>query len=135
MKSQTVAAVFAVTKVRNCENAGATAAIVVDNVVESFLPYMADDGTGRNIGIPSVMISKQSILLLSVFFSYSPRTDGQLLKNAVNNSGIVQMSMSWSLPEPDNRVEVQYWTSSSDKDVSQACRSSDFSDRLSTTVG
>ncbi len=44
-----------VTKVRNVQNAGAVAAIVANNVSDT--PFvMADDGTGRDIDIPSVMI-------------------------------------------------------------------------------
>jgi extracellular elastinolytic metalloproteinase len=44
-----------VTKVRNVQNAGAVAAIVVNQVSDTPIP-MGDDGTGRDIDIPSVMI-------------------------------------------------------------------------------
>ncbi len=45
---------FFVSKVRNAQNAGATAVIVVDNIDETVEPFMADDGTGSDITIPSV---------------------------------------------------------------------------------
>jgi hypothetical protein len=88
---------FFVTKVRNAQNAGASAVIVVDNVDEFFEPFMADDGTGADITIPSVLISK---------------ANGQTLKNYLN-SGVVTLSMAWAMPTGGN-VQIDLWTSSND---------------------
>jgi len=56
-----------VTKVRNVQNAGAVAAIIANNVSDT--PFaMGDDGTGRDIDIPSVMIGV---------------SDGQAIKGAL----------------------------------------------------
>lgn len=70
------------------------------------LPLMADDGTGGKIGIPSVLISK---------------TDGDKLKSVIttidsktNKATVVSMSLTYQLPAPDNRVEIDLWTSSFD---------------------
>jgi minor extracellular serine protease Vpr len=45
-----------VTKVRNAQNANATAVVVYNNVPGSGPTTMGDDGTGANIAIPSVMV-------------------------------------------------------------------------------
>jgi len=95
-----------VTKVRNVQNAGGFAVIIVDNVEEWFLPYMADDGTGHDINIPSVLIGMD---------------DGQRIKDSIDAcpEGEAQVScvvaqISWALPAPDARVEWTLWTSSND---------------------
>eukprot|EP00456_Euglypha_rotunda_P062039 TRINITY_DN5202_c0_g1_i22.p1 TRINITY_DN5202_c0_g1~~TRINITY_DN5202_c0_g1_i22.p1 ORF type:complete len:366 (+),score=29.69 TRINITY_DN5202_c0_g1_i22:86-1183(+) len=87
-----------VTKVRNAQNAGAQAVVVVDNVAETVLPYMADDGTGADITIPSVLIFQ---------------SDGSTIKAFTSNSTIV-VSLAWDIPSPDDRVEWMLWTSSLD---------------------
>jgi hypothetical protein len=43
-------------QVRNAENAGASAVLVVDNRAENFIPYMSDDHNGTAVEIPSVMV-------------------------------------------------------------------------------
>lgn len=53
---------------------------------------MADDGSGRSINVPSVLIHK---------------FDGQKIKSSLQAGNNVQLSMTWSLPEPDGRVEVR----------------------------
>lgn len=85
-----------VTKVRAAQKAGARAVIVVDSVQET-LPFMADDGTGRDIEIPSVLIGF---------------TDGTKIKSALSFGKVVEVLMTWSLPNPDDRVEMDLWTSS-----------------------
>lgn len=87
-----------VEKVRNVQNAQGSVAIIVDNVEETYLPYMADDGTGEDITIPSILISLD---------------DGQLFKDTME-TGFVTVQMTWGLPHPDGRVEWSLWTSSND---------------------
>ncbi len=76
-----------VTKVRNAQNAGAVAVILVNNVAG---PPIApgDDGTGSDIRIPSVMISQ---------------ADGQRIKNALAGGATVNVTLSSSItiPRPD----------------------------------
>jgi len=78
-----------VTKVRNCQDVGAKAVIIVDNVDESTLPYMADDGNGGSLTTPSLLMSK---------------TDGQNIKDAFAD-GTVMVTMKWGVPAPDAIVE------------------------------
>jgi hypothetical protein len=89
---------YFVEKVKHAENAGAIAAIIVDNRVEPGIPFMADyNNQGQTINIPSVLIHKD---------------DGQKIKNFIKDH--VHISMRWNLPHPDNRVEWDFWTSSYD---------------------
>eukprot|EP00457_Paulinella_chromatophora_P002326 gb/GEZN01002330.1/.p1 GENE.gb/GEZN01002330.1/~~gb/GEZN01002330.1/.p1 ORF type:complete len:776 (+),score=60.83 gb/GEZN01002330.1/:50-2377(+) len=87
-----------VTKVRNAQIAGAQAVIIIDNVAETQEPFMADDGTGFDIHIPSVLIALH---------------DGQKLKASLDISPVT-ISMTWNIPAPDAVVEWTYWTSSND---------------------
>lgn len=63
-----------VTKTRNVQNAGGHMAIIIDNSAESLENILlVDDGTGSDIRIPAVLISK---------------SDGQLIKNyIIKNNG------------------------------------------------
>jgi hypothetical protein len=140
-----------VQKVRNCEYAGASAVIVVDNIDECEYRWLAPSllgserfhafwvvvlvfvtllqttcpswltmapvGTprlsslftpntlslhpGRSIQVPSVLVHK---------------FDGQKIKTAILTN-LVQLSLTWSLPEPDGRVEASFWTSSENDEV------------------
>jgi len=88
-----------VSKVRNVQTSSGVAVIIVDNVEETWLPYMADDGTGADISIPSMLITMD---------------DGQLIKDSISNTGYVTVQLTWGLPHPDGRVEWSLWTSSND---------------------
>lgn len=94
-----------VTKVRHVQEMGAAAAVVIDNNDENFIPYMADDGTGDKISIPSILIHKK---------------DGDKMWQAVenskgsgplDNSKKVHASVTFNIPRPDNRVEWSVWAS------------------------
>lgn len=67
---------------------------------ESQEPIMADDGSGADISIPSMLMFKR---------------DADLVKEEVKNNRPVQMEMAWSLPTPDDRVEYDLWTTPADK--------------------
>lgn len=89
-----------VTKVQHAQDAGANACIIVDNQDEDRLPYMADDGKGSTISIPSMLIHK---------------TDGANIAASIGQDGEkVIMTMSWNVPHPDNVVEWEFWTNSHD---------------------
>ena len=88
-----------VTKVQHAQDAGANACIIVDNKDEVGLPYMADDGKGSTISIPSMLIHKN---------------DGANIAASVSAGQRVIMTMSWNVPHPDNVVEWEFWTSSHD---------------------
>lgn len=87
-----------VTKIRHCEQVGANAAIIIDNIDEDRIPYMADDGSGGSLTIPSMLIRKK---------------DGLKIKNAMAKGSVV-VTLSWNLNHPDNVVEWEFWTSAND---------------------
>mmetsp|Transcript_9745 Transcript_9745/g.10777 ORF Transcript_9745/g.10777 Transcript_9745/m.10777 type:complete len:504 (+) Transcript_9745:46-1557(+) len=104
-----------VQKVRNGQHAGAAAVIIADNTCqckhdkictpegttscEQHEPIMADDGSGFDITIPSVLLFKQ---------------DADPIKEALNKKKPVRMELAWSLPNPDDHVELDLWTSPTD---------------------
>lgn len=88
-----------VQKVRNAQAASANAVIIVDNKHEANLPVMADDGTGNDIDIPAMFVSIE---------------EGDKIKAAIAAHVHVRVELAWSLPQPDNRVEWSFWTSSND---------------------
>lgn len=98
-----------VQKVRNAQHAGAAAAVIADNACqckhmdkcssglecELHEPIMADDGSGFDITIPSVLMFKQ---------------DADPVKDALISGSPVRMELGWSLPNPDDHVEWDLWT-------------------------
>ena len=72
---------------------------------EESAPIMADDGMGRDIVTPSILLTK---------------TDADTLKAYLiekNGSEQVLVKMKWFMPRPDDRVEWDLWTSPTDKDA------------------
>ena len=106
-----------VQKVRNAQRTGAAGVIIADNSClcsseaigqchsdpgeqcEEREPIMADDGSGMDISIPSFLMFKQ---------------DADLVKAEVMANHPVRVTMTWSLPNPDNRVEYELWTTPTD---------------------
>jgi len=102
-------------KVRNAQHSGAAAVVIADNtclckfdhictadtgeVCEKREPIMADDGSGDDITIPSVLLFKQ---------------DADPIKSALREGHPVRMELKWSLPNSDNHVEYDLWTSPTD---------------------
>lgn len=101
-----------VMKVRNAQKAGATAVIIADNTClcdagdactpdgknegcEQQEPIMADDGSGADITVPSFLMFKQ---------------DADPVKKELKKNIVVRMEMTWTLPQPDARVEYELWT-------------------------
>jgi hypothetical protein len=104
-----------VQKVRNAQHAGAVAVVIADNVCqckhdkvctpaantecEKHEPIMADDGSGYDITIPSILMFKQ---------------DADPIKESLTHKKNVMLELSWSLPNPDDHVEWELWTSPTD---------------------
>jgi hypothetical protein len=90
-----------VNKVRNIEHAGGRLAIVVDEKDENIENViMVDDGNGNGIRIPSMLISKH---------------DGNEIKKFVLEKGRhVSLMATFEMDKPDNRVEYDFWYTSSD---------------------
>lgn len=85
-------------KVQHVQDLGAKAAIIVDNQDEDFLPFMADDGNGTSITIPSILIRKK---------------DGLNISTALKAETVIVI-LSWNIPAPDNNVQWELWTTSVD---------------------
>mmetsp|Transcript_30585 Transcript_30585/g.56642 ORF Transcript_30585/g.56642 Transcript_30585/m.56642 type:complete len:799 (-) Transcript_30585:161-2557(-) len=103
-----------VQKVRHAQRAGAAAVVIADDVCicsfgdscipdeevvcETRFPTMADDGSGGDISIPSVLLFKQ---------------DADLIKAELTANLPVLMELSWEL-EGSDRVEYEMWTTPTD---------------------
>mmetsp|Transcript_16742 Transcript_16742/g.23269 ORF Transcript_16742/g.23269 Transcript_16742/m.23269 type:complete len:513 (+) Transcript_16742:62-1600(+) len=104
-----------VIKVRNAQRSGAAGVIIADNTClcsagdacisepgvdcETQEPYMADDGSGSDISIPSFLMFKQ---------------DADPVKKVLTDNKMVRLEMAWALPQPDSRVEYELWTTPTD---------------------
>ncbi|DAZ98183.1 TPA: hypothetical protein N0F65_005315 [Lagenidium giganteum] len=107
-----------VEKVRQAQHAGARAVLIADNkclctdtdclkstgddFCETVLPYMADDESGGDISIPSMLIRK---------------SDADDIKKVIaHSSGVsnVMVKFDWGIPSPDGRVEWTLWQSAWD---------------------
>ena len=88
-------------KVRNIEHAGGRLAIVIDEKDENIENViMVDDGNGNGIRIPSMLISKQ---------------DGNAIKEfLLEKNKRVALMATFEMDKPDNRVEYDFWYTSSD---------------------
>jgi len=104
-----------VSKTRRAQHSGAAGVLIADNrclcddaecpmgifdICEPLEPMMADDGSGGDIVIPAFLMKK---------------IDSEMLKTKINANEMVVVEMSWALPNPDDRVEWQLWTSAIDE--------------------
>lgn len=85
-----------VKKVRNAQHLGAAAVLIADtehdHLPSEKLP-MGDDGSGRDVSIPSMLIA---------------RSEYQAIKNA---TGTVVAEMAWHVPKFENKVVMELWYS------------------------
>jgi hypothetical protein len=105
-----------VMKVRNAQRAGAAAVLIADNVCmcsygrqctpdvenqacETQEPIMADDGSGSDISIPSLLIFKQ---------------DADPIKQTLRANTPVRVEMSFSVPSASGIVNYELWTTPAD---------------------
>lgn len=90
-----------VTKVRNIEHAGGRLALIIDDKkaenVEKVI--MIDDGNGNGIRIPSMLINYD---------------EGKKLKDYILKDDHVSLMATFNMDRPDNRVEYDFWYTSSD---------------------
>eukprot|EP00523_Entomoneis_sp_CCMP467_P015407 CAMPEP_0168777664 /NCGR_PEP_ID=MMETSP0725-20121227/6683_1 /TAXON_ID=265536 /ORGANISM="Amphiprora sp., Strain CCMP467" /LENGTH=586 /DNA_ID=CAMNT_0008827409 /DNA_START=54 /DNA_END=1815 /DNA_ORIENTATION=+ len=77
-----------------CDRANCTAGYS-GQMCESVEPMMADDGSGTDIGIPSFLLFKE---------------DADAIKDVVRAEQVVRVEMSFSVPNPDDRVEYDFWS-------------------------
>lgn len=73
------------TKVRNVENAGGKVALIVNNDDMNISRIiMSDDGTGRDITIPALLVSKKDGQILKDFYSKNQNDVVTLNKISLN---------------------------------------------------
>ena len=89
------------------EKIGVAVGIIVDNTDENVQNIvMKDDGTGNSIRIPSMLIGKKDGEILIDFLETQPQS--------VIDS--IAIKAEFQMNKPDNRVEYDFWyTSSNDK--------------------
>ena len=97
-----------VTKVRNIEHAGGRLALVVDKNDEDVKNViMIDDGNGNGIRIPSMLVSKRHGEILLDYLNKEHTDD-------LGNKQLLALWASFEIDSPDNRVEYDFWYTSSD---------------------
>ena len=120
-----------VTKARNAQQMGATALVVADNLCvcgsacspqagcQYTEPVLADDGSGADIVIPAVMLPKQEADDIVNYFrcgqlSIQGRPKTCAWSPDWSQEAMVQASLEYTVPNPDDRVEWELWTTSID---------------------
>lgn len=83
-----------VTKVRNAQRRGASAVILADNKDEEDIHVVADDGSGHDVSIPSVMMHK---------------ADAQPIKDALAKKEPVVAELAWHWPKHEHNATIEYW--------------------------
>lgn len=98
-------------KVRNIEHAGGRLAVLIDNTDEEVKDViMVDDGTGNGIRIPSMLISKDDGDIIKTYIKKNSKKDGHSIDYKHN----VAFLATFEINKPDNRVEYDFWYTSSD---------------------
>jgi len=97
-----------VTKVRQAEETGAAAVIIVDNKDERYLPYMADDNTGANIQIPSMLIHKDDGAKVKAY-----------IDSEAENDLPVMLSLAWDYAPVDNVVEWELYSTVANREAAE----------------
>lgn len=119
-----------VTKARNAQQMGATALVVADNLCvcgapcspqagcQYTEPVLADDGSGADIVIPAVMLPKQEADDIVNYFRCGQLSIQGRPKTCAwqewSQGATVQASLEYTVPNPDDRVEWELWTTSID---------------------
>ena len=87
-------------KVRNIEEAGGHAAIIVNDKIESFeRMFLPDDGSGKDISIPAVLISLTDGQKLIEYYTSHPH----------DKSHRIRLEIQFSLEKTDNTVKYDIW--------------------------
>ncbi len=96
-----------VTKVRNVENAGGHVALIIDNKDEQISNIvMADDGRGRELTIPGVLISQFDGKILTDFFEKNPDRAKEIV-----------LEVDFEMEHPNNTVNYDLYTTADNEMV------------------
>jgi hypothetical protein len=97
-----------VTKVRNVENAGGHVALIIDNVDEdSSRVVMADDGRGRELSIPGVLISAKDGKILTDWYA----------QNKEKARDLLLLEVDFEMEHPSNKVKYDLFTTADNEGV------------------
>ena len=79
-------------------------------------PYMADDGSGANIGIPSYLVSYYDSMVFKRYINAAKwkDDDGKKPSRSTTTDAPMVVKLSWELPTPDGKPKWSLWTSSED---------------------
>ncbi|KAL3906917.1 MAG: hypothetical protein SGARI_003782 [Bacillariaceae sp.] len=89
-----------VKKVRTAQQIGASAVLIADTV-NNHLPHtMANDGSGQDISIPSMLINKNTWIEIK-----------EQLEKGKNFTGHVLAELAWHTPKFENKVVLDFWHS------------------------
>lgn len=84
-----------VTKVRNAQKRGALGVILADTIEGEHVPIVADDGSGHDVSIPSVMMKK---------------SDADHIKDMiVHKKQPVVAEMAWHWPRHEKEAFISFW--------------------------
>jgi hypothetical protein len=87
-----------VKKVRTAQSIGAAAVLIAEN--STHLPKtMADDGSGQDISIPSMLIGHDTYVSVKKFYEL------------LNHTGHVVAELAWHKPKSENQVVMDFWHS------------------------
>ncbi|KAH8087696.1 hypothetical protein JL720_7016 [Aureococcus anophagefferens] len=115
-----------VVKARNAQALGASGLVIADDRCvcgtacepqarcEGQEPIMADDGSGSDISIASVMLYKEDGDAIRDYFRCGAYP-GQKCAAPWTVESLVQASLEYTVPAPDARVEWELWTTSIDE--------------------
>jgi hypothetical protein len=96
-----------VTKVRNVENAGGHVALIIDNKDEDVSRVvMADDGRGRELTIPAVLISREHGQILTDFYTQNPDRARDII-----------VEVDFEMEHPNNTVSYNLYTTADNEIV------------------
>jgi hypothetical protein len=102
------------------DKAHAEGRLLATDTCERGLPYMADDGTGADVRIPSFLIDYLDAQPLKDCMASAAGQSGSLLTGTqfICPSGSkVVVSLEWDLPRKNNKVDWQLWSSSDSEGV------------------
>jgi len=115
-----------VSKARRAQSMGATALVAVDSrcvcgeecepqqTCQATEPVLSDDGSGADVSIPAVMLHKQDGEALEAYYLCGALDGGECAKDWTPEKAVVQASLEYTVPNPDDRVEWELWTTSVD---------------------
>ena len=116
-----------VVKARNAQALGASGLVIADDRCvcgtacepqarcEGQEPIMADDGSGSDISIASVMLYKEDGDAIRDYFKCGAYPGQKCKHDPWTVEALVQASLEYTVPAPDARVEWELWTTSIDE--------------------